>query len=51
MSPPRAEAGHEPVMLREVLAALAPADGEHHVDGTFGAVDSSKVLVKIGQVE
>ncbi len=37
MSPPRAEAGHEPVMLREVLAALAPADGEHHVDGTFGA--------------
>lgn len=27
---------HQPVMLHEVLAALAPADGEVYVDGTFG---------------
>jgi len=33
-SPPRP---HIPVMLAEVLAALAPADGELHIDGTFGA--------------
>jgi 16S rRNA (cytosine1402-N4)-methyltransferase len=28
---------HIPVMLNEVLAALAPADGETYIDGTFGA--------------
>ncbi len=28
---------HIPVMLDEVVAALAPAPGETHVDGTFGA--------------
>jgi 16S rRNA (cytosine1402-N4)-methyltransferase len=28
---------HTPVMLRQVLAALAPRDGEVFVDGTFGA--------------
>lgn len=28
---------HIPVMLAEVLAALQPCDGEHYVDGTFGA--------------
>jgi 16S rRNA (cytosine1402-N4)-methyltransferase len=28
---------HVPVMLREVLAALAPQDGGIYVDGTFGA--------------
>ncbi|MEE9380960.1 MAG: 16S rRNA (cytosine(1402)-N(4))-methyltransferase RsmH [Hyphomonadaceae bacterium] len=28
--------GHNPVMLAEVLRALAPADNEIHVDGTFG---------------
>ena len=28
---------HRPVMLREMLAAIAPADGEVYVDGTFGA--------------
>ena len=27
---------HQPVMLAELLAALAPADGETHVDATFG---------------
>ncbi|HAJ22786.1 MAG TPA: 16S rRNA (cytosine(1402)-N(4))-methyltransferase, partial [Rhodospirillaceae bacterium] len=28
---------HFPVMLPEVLAALKPAAGEVHLDGTFGA--------------
>ena len=28
---------HIPVLLAEVVAALAPKDGEIHVDGTFGA--------------
>ncbi len=27
---------HQPVMLGEVLAGMAPADGEVYVDGTFG---------------
>lgn len=31
------EAPHIPVMLNDVLAALAPQDGEVYVDGTFGA--------------
>ncbi len=28
--------GHVPVMLSEVLEAMAPKDGERHVDATFG---------------
>lgn len=37
-TPPRlpAEPGHLPVMLAEVLKALAPADGDVIIDGTFG---------------
>jgi len=27
---------HVPVMLREVIAALAPRDGAYYIDGTFG---------------
>jgi len=37
--PPHADGppgGHAPVLLRTVLAARAPADGEIHVDATYG---------------
>lgn len=36
---------HIPVMLDEVLAALAPADGAVYVDGTFGAGGYSRALL------
>lgn len=37
MSNVMATAPHIPVLLHEVIDALAPAPGERHVDGTFGA--------------
>ncbi|MFO1033908.1 MAG: 16S rRNA (cytosine(1402)-N(4))-methyltransferase RsmH [Hyphomicrobiales bacterium] len=40
-----AEAPHVPVMLAEVLAALKPAAGEVHVDGTFGAGGYSAAIL------
>ena len=43
-----AEAPHIPVMLDEVVAALAPADGEHIIDGTFGAGGYSRALLDRG---
>lgn len=37
---------HFPVMLPEVLAALKPAAGEIHLDGTFGAGGYTKALLE-----
>lgn len=37
---------HTPVLLREVLAALNPADGETMVDGTFGAGGYTEALLE-----
>jgi len=39
---------HAPVLLDEVMAALAPARGETHVDGTFGAGGYSRALLAAG---
>jgi 16S rRNA (cytosine1402-N4)-methyltransferase len=36
---------HAPVMLNEVLAALAPADNEIYIDGTFGAGGYTKAFL------
>lgn len=39
------EAAHIPVLLAEIVTALAPADGTILVDGTFGAGGYSKALL------
>ena len=39
-------AAHVPVMLNEVVAALAPRDGATYVDATFGAGGYSKALLE-----
>jgi 16S rRNA (cytosine1402-N4)-methyltransferase len=41
-------APHVPVLLQEVLSALAPLDGAHIVDGTFGAGGYSRALLAAG---
>lgn len=41
-------ARHIPVLLDEVLAALAPAEGETIVDGTFGAGGYTKAILARG---
>ncbi len=43
-----ATARHAPVLRDEVIAALAPAAGEVHVDGTFGAGGYSAALLAAG---
>jgi 16S rRNA (cytosine1402-N4)-methyltransferase len=43
-----APAPHIPVLLDEVVHALAPAPGETHVDGTFGAGGYSKAILDKG---
>jgi 16S rRNA (cytosine1402-N4)-methyltransferase len=39
---------HVPVLLEEVVDALAPAPGETHVDGTFGAGGYTKAILSKG---
>lgn len=39
---------HIPVLLDEVIAALAIAEGETHVDGTFGAGGYSRAILASG---
>jgi 16S rRNA (cytosine1402-N4)-methyltransferase len=43
-----AQPPHVPVLLDEVVAALAVAPGETHVDGTFGAGGYTKALLEKG---
>lgn len=38
--------GHEPVMLKEVVAAIAPKDGGHYVDGTFGGGGYARAILE-----
>ena len=47
-SPSAPDAPHIPVLLDEVVAALAIAPGETHVDGTFGAGGYSRAMAARG---
>jgi 16S rRNA (cytosine1402-N4)-methyltransferase len=42
---------HIPVMLREVIAALAPRDGGVYVDGTFGRGGYARALLDAAKTE
>ena len=46
--PPTPAEPHRPVLLAEVLDALAIAPGERHVDGTFGAGGYSRAMAAQG---
>jgi len=43
-----AAAPHVPVLLDEVIAALSPAPGERHVDGTYGAGGYTRAILAKG---
>lgn len=43
-----ANPAHVPVLMHEVIAALAIAPGEKHVDGTFGAGGYSQAMIAAG---
>ena len=47
---PAAAARHVPVLLDEVIEALAITPGETHVDGTFGAGGYSAAMLSAGSV-
>ena len=42
------KAAHIPVLCDEVIAALAPAPGERHVDATFGAGGYTRAILERG---
>ncbi|HEX8622624.1 MAG TPA: 16S rRNA (cytosine(1402)-N(4))-methyltransferase RsmH [Allosphingosinicella sp.] len=48
MSPQTVPAPHVPVLLDEVIAGLAIAPGETHVDGTFGAGGYTRAILEKG---
>ena len=45
------DAPHIPVLLEEVLDALAIVPGEIHVDGTFGAGGYSRAMLAAGAID
>ncbi|MEO7688979.1 MAG: 16S rRNA (cytosine(1402)-N(4))-methyltransferase, partial [Sphingomonas sp.] len=45
---PRTPEPHTPVLLDEVVAALAISPGERHVDATFGAGGYTRALLSLG---
>jgi 16S rRNA (cytosine1402-N4)-methyltransferase len=40
---------HHPVLLPEVIAHLAPADGERYIDGTFGAGGYTRAILEAAE--
>lgn len=46
LNPVQSARPHLPVLLREVLVALSPCDGEVYVDGTFGAGGYSRAVLQ-----